>query len=73
MMTVQTTTPNSSPALLLTPRQAAKALSISERTLWAITAPRGPMPAVRIGRAVRYLVSDLQEWIESQKQKGGAA
>ena len=56
--------------LLLPPREAAAALSISERTLWAVTAPRGPLPAVRIGRSVRYCVDDLRRWIEGQKETG---
>jgi excisionase family DNA binding protein len=62
------------PALLMTPKQAAKALSISERTLWGMTVPRGPLPAIKIGRrGVRYAVADLQAWIESQNQKGEAS
>ena len=58
---------------LLTRRQAASALACSERTLWSITSPRGPLPAVKIGRrGVRYSVADLQAWIEQQKGNGGA-
>jgi excisionase family DNA binding protein len=52
--------------LLLTVRQAAKVLSISERTLWSLTA-RGEIPAVRFGRSVRYDPADLRRWIESAK------
>jgi hypothetical protein len=55
--------------LLLTLRQAAAALSVSERTLWALTYPRGPIPAVRLGRAVRYDVLDLRAFIEAQKRR----
>ncbi|HUU94501.1 MAG TPA: helix-turn-helix domain-containing protein [Phycisphaerae bacterium] len=55
---------------LLTPRQAAKALAISERTLWKFT-KRGEVPVVRIGRAVRYDQADLQAWI--QRRKAGRA
>jgi hypothetical protein len=40
--------------ILLRPREAAARLSISERQLWAYTAPRGPIPAIRIGNCVRY-------------------
>ena len=57
------------PQLLLNTREAAKALSISERTLWALTRPRGPIPCVRIGRAVRYDLRDLREYVD--RQKGG--
>lgn len=52
----------------LTPRQAADALSIGERTLWRLTAPRGPLPSVRIGRSVRYAISDLDAWIAASRQ-----
>ena len=56
--------------MLLTVRQAAAALSISERTLWAFSSPRGAIPVVRIGRSVRYDRRDLQEWLEGQKVGG---
>jgi len=53
--------------MLLKPRQAADALGICEKTLWSITAPRGDLVCVRIGRAVRYDPRDLQAWIDRQK------
>lgn len=53
--------------LLLTARQAAEALAVSERTLWGLTVPRGELPAVHIGRAVRYAVADIEAWIEAKK------
>lgn len=56
------------PKLLLKAPEAAEVLSISERTLWALTAS-GEIPCVRIGRSVRYSVDDLREWID--RQKGG--
>lgn len=55
------------PKLLLTPPEAADALSISEKTLWSKTAPRGSIRATRIGRAVRYSVTELQRWIRAQE------
>ena len=55
--------------LLLTPRDAAAALAISERTLWSFTAPRGPIPCVRIGRAVRYPVTSLAAFAEARKER----
>jgi hypothetical protein len=55
------------PQLLLTPRAAAAALFVSERTLWGLTAPRGPIPAVRIGRAVRYDLEALRYYIAVQR------
>ena len=47
--------------LLLDAKAAAKALSISERTLWGLTEPRGPIRCIRIGRAVRYSPGELWE------------
>lgn len=55
--------------LLLTPREAAQALAVSERTLWAHTYPRGSVPRVHLGWCVRYDAADLRAWIESQKNK----
>lgn len=55
--------------LLLTPREAAEALSVCEKTLFNLTR-RGELPAVKIGRAVRYAVDDLQAFIA--RQRGGA-
>jgi excisionase family DNA binding protein len=56
----------SKPKLLLTVRETAEALGISPRTLWSLTAPRGPLPAVRIRRRVFYRVQDLDEFISKQ-------
>jgi excisionase family DNA binding protein len=55
-------------ALLLTTREAAKALKISERTLWTFTTQR-EIPCVRIGRSVRYSPKDLERWIENSVKK----
>lgn len=41
-------------------RDAARMLSISEKTLWSQTEPRGPIPAVRWGRRVLYAVDTLR-------------
>lgn len=55
------------PTLLLTARDAARALAISEKTLWSLTTPRGPIPAIRVGeRSLRYSVRALEEWIARQ-------
>ena len=32
-----------------------------------MTVPREPIPAIRIGRSVRYAVDDLQRWIDDQR------
>ena len=66
------TTVTTDPHLLLTPKQAAAALSLSERTLWARSYPRGPIPVVKIPgtRAVRYSVAALQEFIQAVQEGG---
>jgi len=51
---------------LLKPPQAAEALAISPRKLWAMTAS-GEIPCVRLGRAVRYDLVDLHDWINTHK------
>jgi excisionase family DNA binding protein len=63
----QTRTEQTVEPMLLTARQAARILSISERTLWGLT-KTGDIPAVRFGgRNVRYDPADLRRWIESAK------
>ncbi len=53
--------------LLLTTRQAAKMLTISERTLYTLT-KSGQIPAVKLGvRGLRYDPRDLLAWIEQAK------
>jgi len=59
------------PTLLMTCAEACRALRVSPRWLWQRTAPRGDIPAIRVGRMVRYDPADLLRWAESHK-KGGA-
>ena len=59
--------------LLVTPKEAARILSVSQRKLWGMTFEDEPgLPHVRCGRLVRYSVADLERWIESQRRGGGA-
>jgi predicted DNA-binding transcriptional regulator AlpA len=64
-------------SLALRPRDAAKALGISARTLWGLTSPRGPIPCLRIGHGERqvvlYPITELQAWLSRQveAEKGG--
>lgn len=68
----QRTEPTLEP-MLLTARQAAKVLSISERTLWGLT-KAGDIPAVRFGgRNVRYSPDDLKAWIRRRSEEKCAA
>lgn len=58
--------PDDPPALLVDAREAARRLAISSRTLWTLTR-RGELPAVRIGRSVRYSVADLAAYVERSR------
>lgn len=49
---------------LLTPQEAAEVLSVSPR-LVSDMARRGELPAVRVGRYVRFRPEDLAQWIEA--------
>ena len=60
-------------SLALRPREAAKALGISPRTLWGLTAPRGPIPCLRIGHSnkrqtVLYPVAELKVWLSREAE-----
>ncbi len=48
--------------LALRPAEAAKALGISPRLLWAKT-NSGEIPHVRIGHRVVYPIPQLQKWL----------
>ena len=52
-----------SQTLLLSSREAAKRLCISERTLWTLT-DRGEIRCIRMGAAKRYPISELERFIE---------
>ncbi len=56
------------PVLLLTPRAAAKALSISERSLATYT-KSGFIPVVHIGSSVRYSPDELRTWIRDHTER----
>lgn len=60
-----TTTTVPTDVLALRPRDAARALGISERCLWSLT-QRGEVPHVKIGgRLVLYPRAALIDWLES--------
>ncbi len=54
---------------LLTTEQAAKILTISPRHLWDLT-KRGVLPAIKIGRSVRYARVDIDAFIAARRTKG---
>ena len=55
--------------LLLSPRDTAQLLAISERTLWAMT-DRGDLPHLKLNRLVRYDRADIERFIQTRKQNG---
>lgn len=59
--------PKSEP-LLVDVREAARRLSVCERTVSHMV-ERGELTPVRIGRAVRFSVSDLRGWVEGRTKE----
>lgn len=57
--------------LLLTEREAARALAVSPRTVWAL-ADSGQLLVVRIGRAKRYDLRDIENLIKRLKGQASA-
>jgi len=57
------------PCLAMRPREAAKALGISERLLWDWT-NRGMVPHIRVGKAILYPVDALRRWLDEQTARG---
>ena len=53
--------------ILLTPREAAKVLSVCERTLFSLN-KAGQLRPIKIGRSVRYDIADIKAWIERAKK-----
>ncbi len=58
------TTPSN---LLVDTATAAKMLAISARTIWTLQAS-GELKPVRIGRAVRFSISELERFIAQVKE-----
>ena len=52
------------PRLALRPKEAAIALGMSEKALWARTFPRGDIPAVKLGSRVAYFPHQIREWAD---------
>lgn len=55
---------NSTQNMLLTPIKAAEYLKLAQNTLsvWRST-KRQEIPYIKLGRSVRYRLSDLDEWL----------
>jgi predicted DNA-binding transcriptional regulator AlpA len=56
------------PCLSMRPKEAAKALGISERLLWEWT-NRGIVPHIRIGGVIIYPADSLRKWLQRQAEK----
>jgi len=65
MSNTATTAPNV--PRLLTARQCAELLAISERSVWSLT-QRGQLRAVRLGRSVRYDLPDVLAFVNANKR-----
>lgn len=57
------------PRLALRPAEAAVALGIGRRMLWAMTVD-GTLPHVKLGRCTLYPTDLLREWLAEQAQGG---
>ncbi len=57
---------DTTPKLLLSTAETARALSVCPRTLFSLTAPRGPIPSIRLGSRVLYPVDRLRDFIDAQ-------
>ena len=53
--------------LLMPASDAARLLSISERTLWGLTIPRGPIRAVRLDGRVLYSPAALAKFVSDRE------
>lgn len=53
-------------AKLLKRPDASQLVGVCPRTLQKFSKPHGPIPVVRIGRAVRYRIADLEKFIADQ-------
>jgi len=54
--------------LLLSTKEAAGALGISVRHLYNLSAPKGPIPVVRLGKRVLYRPQDLEAFLQRAVQ-----
>ncbi len=68
---VKTSMSEKKPLKLLKVRDAAEVLGISESKMWDLKYSRD-IPFVPIGRAVRFKMSDLEDFVEQQTERCGA-
>lgn len=56
---------------LLTVRQVAERLGVSERTVWTLRS-EGALPSVRMRGSTRWRASDVQDYIDSLSDRAAA-
>lgn len=56
--------------LLLTVAQASKILNIGRTKIYELMRC-GELPAIHVGKAVRFSYHELQQWVEQQARKEG--
>lgn len=59
-------------ATTLSRREVAKRLALCEKTVQNLTAPRGPIPCVRIGRRVLYRPTDIEAFLAKRADESRA-
>ena len=62
-----------SPAALLSIREASQLLNLCEKSVWNHAAPRGTLPAVRLGSRLLFRREDIERWIESRVVRAESA
>ena len=65
---MNSTTQETIPVLLLSPRQAARALNVCEKTIYNLT-KAGELRVLKVGRLTRYDPEDLRRWIRARTKK----
>ena len=54
---------------LLSVKETAHILGVSERTVWTMTAPRGKLVSCRLGNRVLYSIKAIEKFIEQQEKE----
>jgi len=54
---------------LLSVKETANVLGVSERTVWTMTAPRGRLVSCRLGHRVLYSIGAIEKFIEQQERE----
>lgn len=62
------TKPNAAIRILLDLKETARALKLSDRTVWTL-ANTGQLKSIRIGRSRRFDLADVRDFIERKKQE----